>query len=188
MKIIPVEPDSPAHVIEQAASILHRAFREHWHTAWASIDEAYEEITELHNEGHPLLAAVDEQLNVMGWVGAQDAGYGDHHVWELHPLAVDPMFQGRGIGRALVLAIEQAVIQRGGRVMTLGTDDVDDMTTLGGADVWNGGLLEALKCIRNLKYHPYTFYEKLGYIITGIVPDANGAGKPDILMAKKLNP
>jgi hypothetical protein len=60
------------------------------------------------------------------------------------------------------------------------------MTTLGGADLWSGGLLEALQNIRNLKNHPYTFYEKLGYVITGVLPDANGAGKPDIFMGKRL--
>jgi hypothetical protein len=26
----------------------------------------------------------------------------------------------------------------------------------------------------------------MGYVITGIVPDANGRGKPDILMAKRV--
>jgi aminoglycoside 6'-N-acetyltransferase I len=40
--------------------------------------------------------------------------------------------------------------------------------------------------IRNLKRHPYEFYQKLGYVIVGVIPDANGPGKPDILMAKSL--
>jgi hypothetical protein len=26
----------------------------------------------------------------------------------------------------------------------------------------------------------------MGYVITGVVPDANGAGKPDIIMSKKI--
>jgi aminoglycoside 6'-N-acetyltransferase I len=34
--------------------------------------------------------------------------------------------------------------------------------------------------------HPYEFYQKLGYVIVGVIPDANGPGKPDILMAKSL--
>lgn len=33
---------------------------------------------------------------------------------------------------------------------------------------------------------PYEFYQKLGYAIIGVVPDANGLGKPDILMAKRV--
>jgi aminoglycoside 6'-N-acetyltransferase I len=39
---------------------------------------------------------------------------------------------------------------------------------------------------QNLKNHPFTFYERLGYHIVGVIPDANGIGKPDILMAKRL--
>jgi aminoglycoside 6'-N-acetyltransferase I len=34
--------------------------------------------------------------------------------------------------------------------------------------------------------HPFLFYRKLGYTVTGVVPDANGPGKPDILMSKRL--
>ncbi len=42
--------------------------------------------------------------------------------------------------------------------------------------------------IRNPGGHPYEFYQKLGYVIVGVVPDANGFGKPDIYMAKSLAP
>ncbi|MEN9564723.1 MAG: hypothetical protein RIR73_2967, partial [Chloroflexota bacterium] len=27
---------------------------------------------------------------------------------------------------------------------------------------------------------------KMGYVITGVVPDANGLGKPDIMMSKRI--
>jgi GNAT superfamily N-acetyltransferase len=93
--------------------------------------------------------------------------------------------QGKGIGRALVTALEERVRERGGLTMTLGTDDVTGQTTLSGAsllpDVWGH-----IARIQNLRRHPYEFYQKLGYAITGVVPDANGLGKPDILMAKSL--
>ena len=34
--------------------------------------------------------------------------------------------------------------------------------------------------------HPVAFYRKLGYAVVGLLPDVNGFGKPDILMAKRM--
>ena len=34
--------------------------------------------------------------------------------------------------------------------------------------------------------HPFAFYRKLGFVLAGVLPDANGRGKPDIFMAKRL--
>ncbi|HQY94322.1 MAG: hypothetical protein WAU00_01310 [Caldilinea sp.] len=49
-------------------------------------------------------------------------------------------------------------------------------------------LWEHIANIGNRRGHPYTFYQKCGFAIVGVVPDANGLGKPDILMAKRVNP
>jgi aminoglycoside 6'-N-acetyltransferase I len=106
-------------------------------------------------------------------------------VWELHPLAVQPSKQGQGIGQALVEDLEAQVRFKGGLTMTLGTDDEDNMTSLSDVDLYED-LWEKIRDIRNLKKHPFEFYQKMGYVITGVVPDANGRGKPDILMGKRL--
>jgi aminoglycoside 6'-N-acetyltransferase I len=59
------------------------------------------------------------------------------------------------------------------------------MTSLSGVDLFTN-VLEAIATIQNFKGHPYAFYQKLGFVIVGVLPDANGLGKPDILMAKSL--
>jgi len=40
--------------------------------------------------------------------------------------------------------------------------------------------------MRTLRGHVFGFYQKLGYVVVGAIPDANGFGKPDILMAKRI--
>jgi aminoglycoside 6'-N-acetyltransferase I len=35
--------------------------------------------------------------------------------------------------------------------------------------------------------HPAGFYLRMGFKVVGLIPDANGPGKPDILMAKRVS-
>ena len=121
--------------------------------------------------------------NLLGIIGGIP-GY-DGNVWELHPLAVQPSQQGQGIGRALVEDFEEQVRVKGGLTITLGSDDEDNMTSLSNVNLYEN-LWEKIRDIRNHKNHPFEFYQKMGYVITGVVPDANGVGKPDILMAKRI--
>ncbi len=74
--------------------------------------------------------------------------------------------------------------ERGGITLQLGSDDESGMTSLYGADLYPD-VLGHLANIRNLRGHPYEFYQKLGFSIVGVMPDANGPGKPDIFMAKR---
>ena len=103
----------------------------------------------------------------------------------LAPMAVLPERQGQGIGRALVEDLEACVIARGGATIFLGTDDEAGWTSLAGVDLYPDPLVH-LAQIRSVGRHPFAFYRKLGYALIGVVPDANGPGKPDILMAKKV--
>jgi aminoglycoside 6'-N-acetyltransferase I len=170
-------------LIQQAAQLLVDAFREHWSDAWPTPEEGLKEVGEMLETGRICRAAVDEGGNLLGIIGGIP-DYGGN-VWELHPLAVQPSLQGQGIGRALVVDLEAQVRSKGGLTITLGTDDEDGMTTLSNTDLYEN-LWERIRDIRNLKGHPFEFYQKMGYVISGVVPDANGPGKPDILMAKRV--
>lgn len=182
MKIISLQHDNET-LIHQVAQLLVDAFREHWPDAWPTLEEGLKEVHEMLGSDRICRAAVEEQGDLLGIIGGIP-GY-DGNVWELHPLAVQPSSHGRGIGRALVEDLEEQVRSRGGLTITLGTDDEDGMTSLSNVNLYEN-LWEKIRDIRNLKGHPFAFYQKLGYVITGIVPDANGRGKPDILMAKRL--
>jgi aminoglycoside 6'-N-acetyltransferase I len=170
-------------LIAQVAEILVEAFREHWPNAWPTLDAALDEVRESFAPGRASRVALDDDGMVLGWIGGI-SGYGGN-VWELHPLAVRPARQRQGIGRALVADLEERARERGALTVTLGTDDEDDMTTLAAVDLYDG-LWAHIARVRNIRGHPYEFYQKLGYAIVGVMPDANGWGRPDILMAKRV--
>ena len=92
----------------------------------------------------------------------------------------------RGIGRQLAAAFETEARNRGGLTATLGTDDDSGMTSLSGVNLYDG-VARHLSALRDLgRNHPFLFYMKLGYVVTGVMPDANGRGRPDIYMSKSL--
>jgi len=181
MEIITLAP-TDKRLISQAAQLLLDAFHEHWPEAWPTLEEGLEEVQEMLQTERICRVAIEEQ-NVLGIIGGIPQY--DGHVWELHPLAVQPNMQGKGVGRALVKDFEEQVRLKGGLTITLGSDDDDNMTSLSGVDLYEN-LWDKVKSIRNLKSHPFEFYQKMGYVITGVVIDANGIGKPDILMSKRI--
>lgn len=182
MNMISLLPEDD-RLIRQAAQLMVDAFREHWPDSWPAFEDGLVEVQEMLESRRICRIAVDEQGELLGIVGGIPEY--DGLVWELHPLAVQPSLQGRGIGRALVEDFEEQARARGGLTITLGSDDEDNMTSLSGIDLYEN-LWEKIRDIRNLKGHPFEFYQKLGYVISGVVPDANGIGKPDILMSKRI--
>jgi len=149
--------------------------------------DAEAEVRRMLSKKRIALAAIvsnpNEPLSVAGIIGAIPQ-YGLTG-WELHPLAVHKKYQRRGIGKLLIKALENEVEQRGGIMIYLGSDDETGTTSLYGADLYDD-TYGKLANIQNIGGHPFTFYEKVGYKIVGVFPDANGIGKPDIWMAKRI--
>lgn len=167
--------------IQAAAEIIVAAFV-HFPDTWETLEDGIEEVREALEPGKFCLVARDDTGQILGWIGGQ---HSYSMVWELHPLAVAPEFQGFGVGKALVKALEERIKAAGGLTVTLGTDDEINGTNLYGRDLYPD-VLAAAQQIAVTNGHPYTFYQKLGYVITGLIPDANGFGRPDIIMCKRL--
>ena len=151
----------------------------HW---LPTLELARDEVTQALAADRICLAARAED-EILGWVGAIP-GYS--HAWELHPLVVRADVRGAGIGRALVVALEERVRAEGALTLHLGTDDDGPVpgTSAGGVELFPDVLSHAA----NLRVidHPAGFYLRMGFEVVGLIPDANGPGKPDILMAKRL--
>jgi len=169
---------------DQAARLLVEGFKEMAPNAWPDPSSARVDIDELmEDDENIMIAAFDSQNRMVGWIGAQPS-HGPQG-WELHPLVVDPLVQKKGIGRKLVEELEHRVVARGAVMMWLGTDDEAGWTSLAGVDLFPEPL-EKLTNLQDREGHPFAFYRRLGYAVVGVLPDANGFGKPDILMAKRL--
>jgi aminoglycoside 6'-N-acetyltransferase I len=182
IRIIDLRPDN-AEAITETASLLFRGFREHNPNGWPDMDAALLEVKESLQKDRISRIVIDSNGRVLGWIGG--IGKYQGHVWELHPLVVDPDHQQQGIGRALLEDFEKIVKEQKGTTIWLGTDDEDNMTSIAGIDLYPD-VLRHLASIKNLKSHPYEFYQKMGYVIIGALPDADGPGKPDIFMAKRV--
>jgi aminoglycoside 6'-N-acetyltransferase I len=182
MQITDLRPGDAA-AIEEAAELLVEGFAEHWPGSWPDMTSARAEVEEMLGADRIARAAIGDDGHVLGWIGGIRSYNG--HAWELHPLVVRAGIRGQGIGRALVADLEQQVAARGVTTLFLGTDDVQSMTTVGGVDLYPD-VLGHLARIRNLRRHPFEFYLKVGFTVVGVLPDANGPGKPDIYMAKRV--
>jgi len=181
VRIVDLDPGDEEQ-IDQVVTLLMEAF-EQSPDYCSDRESALEEVQDLFDLGGISRLAVDEQDRVVGLIGGHPHYEG--HVWEVHPLAVRPEHQRKGIGRVLVADLEEHVRERGALTLWLGTDDVINQTTLSQVDLYPNPL-EHLAQIRNLRGHPYEFYQKVGFVIVGVMPDANGWGKPDIYMAKRV--
>jgi aminoglycoside 6'-N-acetyltransferase I len=175
-------PGDPALLIA-VADVLVDGFSGTGADVWQSREDALETVRESLADDRISRVALDDDGRVLGWIGAVET-YGGH-VWEIHPLVVARAAQGRGVGRALVADLEQHVRERGGMTVCLGTDDENGRTSLGGADLYPDPLAAA-RDVQDIGGHPFAFYRRLGYAVVGVLPDANGFGKPDILMAKRV--
>ncbi|MBP0001471.1 MAG: GNAT family N-acetyltransferase [Cyanobacteria bacterium SID2] len=172
---------SNAIYIQATIELLVEGFQ-NWPSAY-STEAASKEVLESLEANRLSRVAVSASGEVLGWIGGIPSY--DDRVWEIHPLVVRSDVRRRGIGQALVADLEILAQNRGGLTLWVGTDDECGQTSLSNVDLYPDVWTHVWQ-IRNLNRHPYEFYQKQGFVIVGVMPDANGRGKPDIYMAKRI--
>lgn len=166
----------------EVAAVLLAGFKQTGR--WPALTEegAIEEVRESLADDRISRIAI-EAGSVVGWIAGQTSYAGQ--VFELHPIVVRPDRQSQGIGRLLVRDFEEQVATLGVMTVIVGADDEAGETSLSGVSLYPDPV-QHLQTIRNMGQHPIGFYERLGYVVVGVIPDANGPGKPDIWMSKRL--
>lgn len=179
MRLVELTYDRP-DLLEQAAELLRARMPE----GWPDLAAAREAVDEALDPARIARAAVDGDL-LLGW-GAANERYTDH-VWEIHPLVVRADRERHGVGRSLVRDLEDHVRALGIHTMFVGSDDELAQTSLAGVDLYPD-VIGHLARLQNLRGHPLGFYQRLGYAVIGVMPDANGFGQHDIYLARRLVP
>ena len=164
--------------IHQTALLLQESFE-----AWSTYESALSEVMESLQEDRISRVLVNDEGDVIGWIGGQSQYSGN--VWELHPLVIYAAYRRKGYGKKLIEDLEKQVAARGGVTIFLGSDDEYNQTNLSNHYLY----ADIPSFIQKFHSddHPVNFYMKMGFVITGLIPDANGIGKPDILMAKRVS-
>lgn len=172
----------PAAKHADAARVLRDALA-HVPSAYNAPGEAEAEVALRCSDSDWLGHAALDGGRLVGWIGAIRTY---SHGWELHPLVVAPDSQRRGIGSALMAALEARARSAGVLTLFLGSDDDYGGTNLFGRELWPGTASHIASAQATARGHALAFYRRHGYEIVGLLPDVNGAGRPDIMLAKRL--
>jgi aminoglycoside 6'-N-acetyltransferase I len=193
MNLFDVKPDVSWKIVDldlcsaeqriQAAEILVRAFAESAPGECPDLESGLLEVNEVRKEAALARVALDGRGDVVGWIGALSRYRG--LVWEIHPLAVHPNLQRCGIGASLVRDLEAHAQLQGVATLLAGVDDHLGSTSFSREDLFRE-LPAALERAEAETPYPLEFYRKLGFAVVGVVPDANGPGRPDVWLAKRV--
>jgi aminoglycoside 6'-N-acetyltransferase I len=169
--------------VAQVAQLLVSGFSDMTPTAWPNHHLAQAEVRGSLLPHQIALAALVPDGRAVGWIrGIRQWG---GHAWQLYPLVIHPDFRDKGVGTALVIDLESRVRDSGGLTLWLTTADTEGQTSLAGTNLYDDPFRQ-LRALGNPGHHRYNFYEQLGFVVVGAIPDANGLGKPDILLAKTV--
>jgi len=166
----------------QAAEILYKTFTGINKDAWPDMESALTEVDECLEEPNVCIGIkIGDEL--IGWVGLRPMY---KTTWELHPMVVKKEFWGKGYGKILLDELERIALNKYISGIFLGSDDETFSTSLSDKEIKTENIFNEIVNIKNYKNHPYEFYQKCGYTIIGVVPNANGDRKPDIFMWKDI--
>jgi aminoglycoside 6'-N-acetyltransferase I len=158
-----------------ASALTHTA-------AWLrDLDAAREELADALAPGKTALVLLEGPAPIAWVAAAPDWG----RIWELHPLIVAVDHQRRGHGLRLVRAIEHIARAAGALTMLVGTSDTVGATSLSNVELYDhpGARLDGMTVRAP---HAVEFWQRAGYTIVGVLPDAEGPGLPSIQLSRRL--
>jgi aminoglycoside 6'-N-acetyltransferase I len=165
---------------EQAAALLVESFNNP--RGWPTSTMAREEVSRVIGEGFAR-AAIDG-ATLLGWVGGLPStrarlGAAPHRGAAKDLAARHWTRAGRGLRVRGGPSRRAHGHPRHGRRL--------GYTSLAGVDLY-ADVPRYVPSLHDLGHdHPFLFFRKVGFVVTGVMPDANGRGRPDIYMSKPVH-
>jgi aminoglycoside 6'-N-acetyltransferase I len=172
-----------AAFLDALAELTFHAFRRHAPDWLPTLAAAREEVVESLQPGRQSFAIVDAATAPVGWIAVEPQG---RSVWEIHPIVVRVADQGKGHGRALLAHVEQLARAQGILTLFASTSDEVGATSLAGVDLF-ADPVSAMAGARWQQSHACEFWRRVGFTLVGVLPDAEGPGKPSIHFAKGVH-
>jgi aminoglycoside 6'-N-acetyltransferase I len=169
-----------ADLVERLTRITFEAFKENAPDWIPTIDLARNQVIAAGRRGR-LGRVLMQQDQAIGWIGVIKG----QNVWEIHPIAVAIEHQYSGVGHLLVEDIARVAKEAGALTLFAGTSDEVGTTNLFGVDLYSNPV-DALKTLEAVERNPFKFWENVGFTVVGLMPDAEGLGKPGIHLARRL--
>jgi aminoglycoside 6'-N-acetyltransferase I len=168
--------------MEKAAKLLVETFSQSG--MWPDLNEkiAADEVNECVDEQN-ICIGIKVDNTLIGWVCLRPMY---KTTWELHPMVIKTESQKKGYGKILITELEKRAVEKEIIGMFVGSDDETNKTSLSKIAITEDNIFDEIKNIKNHKNHPYEFYKKCGFIVVGIIPNANGPNKPDIWLWKDI--
>ena len=171
---------SDTALVERLASITFEAFKENAPDWIPTVNLARKQVIAATSKGR-LGRVVMEHGKPAGWIGLIKG----KRVWEIHPIAIAIEHQYKGFGHLLVEDVAQLAKAGGALTLFAGTSDEVGTTNLYGADLY-ADPAQSISNIQATGRNPFKFWQNVGFTVVGLMPDAEGIGKPAIQLARQL--
>jgi len=171
-------------MIGRLGPLVFEALKQHAPNWLPTVNDATLEILESLTPGRLSRVLLNSSHEPVGWIGIVPHSGG--RVWEIHPIAVATAHQGKGYGRVLIEDVERHAREQGVLTLWAGTSDEMGSTNLHDADLY-ADPAAAISGIESIRPHAWEFWASVGFTVVGLMPDAEGRGKPSIVLAKRVD-